>query len=78
MIGTNNPETISSVITSFTRQNEELLKSLNQLLYWYRGSYNRDDVWAMSFSEREVAIEFLNQRFKEAGEMMKNKIPVFV
>ena len=78
MIGSHNNLIISSVISSFTRQNEELMKSLLQLQYYFRGSLTRDDVLAMSFSEREIAIGFLNDRFKEAGELMKRQIPVFL
>lgn len=43
-----------------------------------RGSLNRDDVWAQSHVEREMIIEFLNERFKDAGDMMKKQIPVFI
>ena len=78
MIGSHNNLIISSVISSFTRQNEELMKSLLQLQYYFRGSLTRDDVLAMSFVEREIAIGFLNDRFKEAGELMKRQIPVFL
>ena len=48
------------------------------LIYYFRGALNRDDAWSMSYAEREVAIEFLNDRFEDAGEMIKNKIPVFI
>jgi hypothetical protein len=78
VIGTKNPETITSVISSFTRQNEALLDVINQLLYYFRGSIGRDDAWALSFTEREMMISFLNKRFEEAGEMIKKKIPVFL
>jgi hypothetical protein len=78
VIGSNDSAMISSIIASFTRQNEELMKSLLQLQYYFRGSLTRDDALAMSFAEREIAIEFLNGRFKEAGELMKRQIPVFL
>lgn len=78
MIGTRNSEVINSVISSFTRQNEDLVKTLIQLQYYFRGAYTRDDVYSMSHLERELSIEFLNTRFKEAGEMIKKQIPVFL
>jgi hypothetical protein len=78
VIGTRNPEITNSVISSFTRQNEELTKSLIQLQYYFRGAYTRDDVWTMSHAERELSIEFLNNRFKDAGELIKKSIPVFL
>lgn len=78
MIGSGNNEIIASVISSFTRQNEELVKSLQQLLYYYRGALGRDDVFALSHAEREICVNFLNERFKDAGDMIKKQIPVFV
>jgi hypothetical protein len=78
VIGTSNNEVISAVIASFTRQNEDLHKILIQLEYYFRGSLSRDDLWAMAPIERDAHIEFLNGRFKEAGEFMKKQIPVFL
>lgn len=78
MIGTHNFELINRVITSFTRENEALLDQLQQIGYFMRGFYNRDDVWSLSYLEREKAIEFLNKRVDDAKEMMKNQIPVFL
>jgi hypothetical protein len=66
------------MISSFTRQNESLIHQINQLMYYFRGSLGRDDAWALSYVEREIAISFINDRFKDAGEMMKAQIPVFV
>lgn len=78
MIGFNDTEVIASVISAFTRQNEDLVKSIYQLMYYYRGALGRDDVWSLSHAERELAIEFLNERFKDAGELIKKQIPVFL
>jgi hypothetical protein len=69
---------VASIISSFARQNEGLIKQMNQLMYYYRGSLQRDDAWALSHVEREYMIEFLNDRFKEAGDLMKKQIPVFL
>lgn len=68
----------ASVIKSFTQQNEDLIKSIFQLIYYYRGALSRDEAWALSHPERELAIEFLNGRFKEAVDLMKKQVPVFI
>lgn len=78
MIGTGRPEIIEQVIRSFTQQNEDLVKSLIQIRYYSRGALSRDDVWALTPAERELEVEFLNGRFKDAGELMKKQIPVFL
>jgi len=71
VIGTNNGELIQTVINSFTRDNEALIEQLNQILYWFRGAMTRDDVWALTPAERDRAVDFLNKRMKEAGDLMK-------
>ena len=78
MIGSNDPEIIRSVISSFTLQNEALVNQLYQLMYYFRGALGRDDAWSMSFIEREMAITFINERFKDAADLMKKQIPVFL
>ena len=78
MIGERNDEIIRQVIASYTRQNEDLVKTLITFQYWFRGAMNRDDAWALSPIEREMAITFINDRFKEAGDLIKKDIPVFL
>lgn len=78
MIATNNHELINRVISAFTRENEALFDQLMQIGYYMRGHYDRDDVWHLSYLEREKAIEFLNKRVDDAKEMMKKQIPVFL
>lgn len=77
MIGTNDQQTVARVFKSFEQDNEALVKSLFQLQYYMRGACTRDDVWAMSPLERERAVEFLNDRFKEVNDLIKKQIPVF-
>jgi hypothetical protein len=69
---------INQVINTFTRENEQLLDQLNQIGYYMRGFYTRDDVYQLTAFERDKAITFLNKRFKDAGEFMKKQIPVFI
>jgi hypothetical protein len=78
VIGSRNIDIINSTISSFTQQNEFLIKQINQLMYYFRGSLGRDDAWALSPIEREIMIEFLNDRIKDAGNLMKKNIPVFI
>ena len=77
MIGSGDRELISSVIDSFAQENEALVDALLQIRYYSRGGLTRDDMWALTFIEREKEIEFLNKRFKEVGELMKKQVPVF-
>lgn len=77
MIDTKDQQVITRVFKSFETENEALVKSLTQLSYYFRGAYTRDDVWAMSPMERDRAVEFLNERFKEVNDLIKKQIPVF-
>jgi hypothetical protein len=43
-------------------------------MYYFRGSINRNDAWAMTHHEREMAIEFINKKFKEAQKLIDNRI----
>lgn len=78
MIGSKNQELIGQVISSFNRENDALVDQLLQILYWFRGSVTRDDVWQLTPYEREKYVEFLNKRFKDAGDLMKKQVPVFL
>ncbi len=78
MISTGKTELIEQVINAFSRENDQLVDQLLSILYWYRGAITRDDVWQLTPYEREKYIEFLNKRFKDAGDMMKKQIPVFI
>ena len=78
MIGTRKQELIRQVLEVYTTENDNLVNQLLSILYWYRGAITREEVWQLTPYEREKSIEFLNKRFKEAGDMMKKQIPVFV
>jgi hypothetical protein len=78
VIETNDRQLITQMISSLTRENERLVEQLIQLVYYFRGAYSRNDVFSMSPGERELSIEFINKRFKEAGELMKHKIQTFL
>lgn len=78
MIGSRNSEAINQVISAYTRDNDSLVDQIISILYWYRGAITREEVWQLTPYEREKKIEFINKRFKDAGDMMKKQIPVFV
>lgn len=78
MIDSNDHQLIGQVISTFTRQNEALLDQILSIGYYMRGHYGRDDVWNLTYFEREKAVEFLNKRFDDAKEMMKNGAQVFL
>lgn len=78
MIETRDRDLINNVISSFTRENEALVDQLIQIQYWMRGAISRDDVWALSPIERDKIIEFLNKRFKEAGDLTSKQVPQFL
>lgn len=77
MIAAGDQEVITRIFKSFENDNEALVKSITQIVYYFRGAYSRDDVWAMSPTERERAVEFLNDRFKEVNDLIKKQVPVF-
>ncbi len=76
MIDSGDAAVIADVIGSYTRDNDRLVDQLLQLQYYWRGALSRDDIYAMCPVEREKATEFINNRFKEIGEAMKNGITV--
>ena len=78
MIETGEVEKISKFIGSLTQQNEQLYKSLLSLAYYWRGTFSMDDILTRSPNERELMVTFLNERFKDAGEMIKNGVSVFI
>ena len=78
MIETNDADLTVALINSFTQQNEILIKSLMNILYRFRGALNREDIWMMSPIERDYAVDFINERIKEAGDLIKKQIPVFI
>ena len=78
VIGSRNQEFIQQIIESFNKDNDQLVDQVLAILYWYRGAITREDVWQLTPYEREKSIEFLNKRFKEAGDMIKKQIPVFL
>jgi hypothetical protein len=78
VIGSGKTDLARQVIISYTKENEHLVDQLLSIQYYFRGAITRDDVWMMSPSERDAAVVFINKRFTDAAEMIKNRIPVFI
>lgn len=74
MIGTKDQNLYANVLSSFTRHNESLAKTITFLMYYFRGALSRDEAWALSPAERDIAMDMIRDRFKEAGELLKHKI----
>lgn len=71
MIETEDQALITRILKSFADENDSLMSQLLDIQYYFRGSLTRDDIWMMSPIEREHAVDFLNKRFKEIGEIAK-------
>lgn len=71
MIETEDQALITRVLDSHKAENDALMNQLYDIWYYWRGGMNRDDVWAMCPAEREFAVDFLNRRFKEIGDITR-------
>lgn len=76
MIETGNQELITNVMTSFTRENEQLVEQMRKISYY--GRLTRDDAWALTPVEREGYATFLNERFEDANKLMSKGISVLL
>jgi hypothetical protein len=76
VIGTNNQQLITNVMSSFTRDNEQLVDQVMKISHY--GRLTRDDTWALSPTEREKYADFLNTRFEEANKLMSKGISVLL
>jgi hypothetical protein len=71
-------ELIGKIIASLTQDNEALMEQLRSIQYWTRGAVSREDVFLMSPDERDGWIDWINKRFKDAADLIKKSIPVFL
>lgn len=58
----------------FIADNNALLTSLLEMIYFYRGAISYDRALLMSPAEREVAMKVVNKRLESASKMAN---PVF-
>lgn len=76
MIATRDPIIINSVIDTWVRESAGLTDDVVFLQYYMRGALTRDDCWQLTPFERERYKQFIEKRFKEAGEYVKHKVPM--
>jgi len=56
-------------ISSLRKQTETLEKSIVELAIYSEGSISIPDAWEMNFSERELAVQVINERnLRKAGK----------
>ena len=56
-------------ISKLRKQSEDLEKSLVELAIYSDGSISLNDAWKMSFQERNMAIQVINERnLRKAGK----------
>lgn len=74
MIETRDLALQEKVLSSFAHQGESLMKTVWFIMYYFRGAMSKDDAWNLTPAERDSSIAFIQERFKEAGEMIKAKL----
>jgi len=74
MISAGDMRAVQSLIHRLGVEIKSLIRSAMEISYFSRGAWQYDTVLAMSAGEREMAVEFINERLKAAGKMQN---PVF-
>lgn len=74
MIGAGDMRAVQMLIQKLGNEIKSLIKSAIEISYYSRGAWQYEQVLAMSAGERELAVEFINERLKLASKMM---FPVF-
>lgn len=74
MINNGDMRAVQHLIQRLGSEIKSLIKSSMEISYFSRGAWQYDQVLAMSAGEREMAVEFINERLKVAGKM---QFPVF-
>jgi hypothetical protein len=74
MISAGDMRAVQGLIHRLGVEIKSLIKSSLEISYFSRGAWQYETVLAMSAGEREMAVEFINERLKAAGKMQH---PVF-
>lgn len=61
---------VSKLIKRLGGEIRNLVKSALEIAYWSRGGWPYHQVLMMSQAEREIAIDFINERLKIASKSM--------
>ena len=74
MIRTGDMAAVQRLIVRLGKEVKSLIRSALEISYYSRGAWPYDRVLLMSQAEREMAIEFVNERLKVAA---KSQFPVY-
>lgn len=74
MMESKNRKAIREVLIAFTRENENLLSQIYELVYFYRGGITYEEAMNMSPGERDIATRWVNKRIEAAAKM---PIPIY-
>ena len=50
------------------RESEEIMDSINQILFYMRGGYTRDQLWASSPRERESSLKLISENIERTAK----------
>lgn len=74
MIKAGNMKAVQNLIAKLGKDIQSLIKSALEISYYSRGGWSYTTVLQMSQAERELAVEFINERLKIAA---KSPHPVY-
>lgn len=70
MIDSGDMEAVRKMIARLGGEIKSLVKSALEISYYSRGGWSYQQVLLMSQAEREMAIEFINERLQAASKQM--------
>ena len=70
MIRAGNMEAVGKLIKRLGAEIKGIVKSALEISYYSRGGWSYSEVLNMSQGERELAVEFINERLKVAAKQM--------
>jgi len=74
MIGRGDMQAVQKLIAKLGIEIKHIIKSALEISYYSRGAWSYSEVLHMSQGERELAVEFINERLKVAA---KSPHPVY-
>lgn len=74
MIRIGDMRAVQNLIGRLTKEIQSLIKAGIEISYFSRGAWSYEAVLQMSAGERDLAVEFINERLKAASKMQH---PVF-
>lgn len=74
MIGLGDMHAVHALMMRMSGEIKSLIKSALEISYFSRGAWQYERVLEMSAGERDLAVEFINERLKAAAKMQH---PVF-